>query len=357
MRWSPRRCLRAAAVAAAVSVTVAVSAGWVLSRATASSSRRPAVERWYSIASPPRNEPDPDVVKVGATYVMYFSQTGLLAPEIGVTTSTSLYKWPHPVRPALLHTPAWAIDGFTWAPDVQHLAGRWVMYFDALARPSLYFDRRADNFYGRHAQCIGLATADGPLGPFLSESRPLVCQFADHGSIDPRVFKDADGQLWLDWKSDDNAPAPAASHTTSLWAERLSPNGLSLVGPVHRLIAADEPWESGLIEAPDMVLAAGHYWLFYSGNWYDTSHYDLGLAACKGAGGPCSPVGSAPWSFAHLLGPQPGEASIFKDASGYWLLYSPWNLKYLPSRSRPVAIAHLAFRPSGPYLLPEASRS
>jgi|SRR5579872_1508940 len=356
MQWTRRRGLRITAVVAAAAAMAGAPVGLALSRATASSGH-PAAQHWYSIASPPKNEPDPDVVKVGTTYVLYFSQTSLSAPAIGVTTSTELFKWPNPVRAAMASTPAWAIEGFTWAPDVHHFDGRWVMYFDALAKPSLYFDRHAHNFYGRHAQCIGLATASSPLGPFVPEAEPLVCQFAHHGSIDPRVFKDADGQLWLDWKSDDNAPAPAASHVTSLWAQQLSADGLKLVGPVHRLLSAGEPWESGLIEAPDMVLAGGHYWLMYSGNWYNTVHYDLGLALCRAADGPCTAVGRSPWSFAHLLGPQPGEASIFQATTGYWLLYSPWNLRYLPSRARPVAIAHLGFGRLGPYLLPAGEPS
>jgi beta-xylosidase len=353
MQWSRGRRLRLTLAGVALA---AAPFGLAVPRAAGSSASGKGAH-WYAIVTPRRNEPDPDLVRVGARYILYYSQTGIYAPPIAVTTSDDLFDWSNPVRAAMPKAPSWAIDGFTWAPDVHHFDGRWVMYFDALARDSLYFDKKADNFWGRHAQCIGIATARAPLGPFVAARKPFLCQFRLHGSIDPRVFRDADGQLFLDWKSDDNAPAPARSHETSLWAERLSADGLALVGPVHSLIAATEPWEDGLIEAPDMVHTAGRYWLFYSGNWYDTVHYDVGLARCRTAVGPCTAVGDGPWAYAHLLGPQPGEGSIYHGAIGYWFLYSPWDLKHLRSRTRPVAVAHFGFGRGGPYVIEVRART
>ena len=42
---------------------------------------------------------------------------------------------------------------------------------------------------------------------------------------------------------------------------------------------------------------------------------------------------------------------MFADAAGAWLLYCPFSSTLpLPGPPRPVAMAHLGFGPSGPYL-------
>ncbi len=349
--FTARTRARAALALAATILTAGSNIALVSAASSASASPRRSVA-WYSIVTPQKNEPDPDVVKVGSTFYLYFSQTGFTTPPISVVTSSNLLSWAGRPSAAMPNAPSWAIDGFTWAPDVHHFGTRWVMYFDALADSSLYFDHKGKGFFGQHAQCLGVATASGPLGPFVPEAKPLVCQFDHHGSIDARLFRDLDGKLWLDWKSDDNAPAPARSHVTSLWAQQLGPDHLSLVGHRYRLMSATEAWQGGLIEAPDMVLAENHYWLFYSGNWFNGSRYAIGLAICKSASGPCAPVGTTPWTFSHLLGPNPGEGSVFQDSAGFFFFYSPWGLRYLPSHARPVAVAHLRFGPFGPYPTP-----
>ena len=65
--------------------------------------------------------------------------------------------------------------GFTWAPDVRYLDGRYVMYYDSIAQPSLYFDAEASGF-SQYAQCIGVATSKAPGGPFVGENAPLIRQ-------------------------------------------------------------------------------------------------------------------------------------------------------------------------------------
>ena len=54
-------------------------------------------------------------------------------------------------------------------------------------------------------QCISVAVADHPAGPFVDAStEPLVCTLDLGGSIDPSTVADDDGSLWLLWKSDGN---------------------------------------------------------------------------------------------------------------------------------------------------------
>ncbi|HKH88436.1 MAG TPA: family 43 glycosylhydrolase, partial [Acidimicrobiales bacterium] len=123
------------------------------------------------VTTPNENLPDPFILKVPGGYELYASQTGLYGPTIPTAFSTTIYHWPA-VHAAMPEVPSWATFGFTWAPDVRRLDGRYVMYFDSLVQPSIYFDRAGSGF-SQYAQCIGVATSSAPEGPFVGQSHPL----------------------------------------------------------------------------------------------------------------------------------------------------------------------------------------
>lgn len=305
------------------------------------------------IVTPGRDLPDPFVLPVPGGYVLYASQDGFFTPPVQLATSSDLTSW-GPAQPAMTTEPPWATFGFTWSPDVRKVAGRYVLYYDALASPALY-QAPGQTGLAAVAQCIGTATATSPFGPFEPQAHPLVCQFDHHGAIDPRTFRAPGGALWLDWKSDDNAGQGADPEAvTHLFAQRLSPDGLQLVGAPSQLMAADAPWQDGgrLVEAPDMVYAEGVYWLFYSGGWYNEPGYGMGVARCAGPAGPCTDLSvGGPWLGSNAQGQGPGEGSLFEDTAGRtWLVYSPWYAGEPGESVRPVAMARVAFGPLGPYL-------
>jgi len=295
-----------------------------------------------------RNLPDPAVVELQGRYYLYSSQTGFATPPVSLTTSdgATLFHW-NRTGTALATVPSWAETGFTWAPDVRLIDGRYVMYFDAWAEESMYFQADETGFAQR-AQCVGVATAKEPAGPFTPVAGPpLVCQFNHHGAIDPRTFVAPNGQLYLDWKSDDNASP--GSPPTHLWSQELSRNGEQLIGARHLLMSGSRHiWNGGLIEAPDMVYAERTYWLFYSGSWFNGPGYSIGVATCAGPAGPCKATSARPWLSANSQGSEPGEESLFRDAQGWWIVYSPWSL--YGHDYRPVELAKVYFAPSGPYL-------
>ena len=154
--------------------------------------------------------------------------------------------------------------GFTWSPDVQKVVGGWALYFSAqLAGVS------------PETHCIGSAFARSPAGPFVATAHPFICQLAHRGSIDARVFVEANGQLVMLWKSEDNAnpnvPGPDQGGDTGIYAQALSANGRVLLGAPVKILSPSEPWESTIVEAPDMIEAQGTYWLFFSGNWFNST--------------------------------------------------------------------------------------
>ncbi len=184
---------------------------------------------------------------------------------------------------------------------------------------------------------------------YLDATAPLVCQLAHLGSIDPRTFVDPAGRLWLLWKSDDNANTAGTTHST-IWVQQLTPDGLQLLGQPTALLTANQPWEGRIVESPDMVFVAGHYWLFFSGNWFNSPAYSIGVSECASPTGPCS-TSSGPWMSSNAEGAGPGEESLFYDGKRWWMLYAPFAANLASTNPRPAAIARLLFGADGPVVV------
>jgi hypothetical protein len=295
------------------------------------------------IAIPGSNLPDPFVLTVHGTYYLYASQASLYyfgthtaTPNLPVLWGPSLTDLGS-VHDAMPVMPAWAETGWDWAPDVRRLGPHdYVMWFSALIK----------NHSPLLQKCIGAATSTSPKGPFYGQPKPLVCQLSQDGSIDPRSYLTKSGQLWLVWKSDNNADVNGTSHTF-IYVQQLASNGLSFIGPRYRILTANQPWEGRIVEAPQMVHTDGAYWLFYSGNWFNQSDYAIGVAECLALTGPCFKPFDRPLVKSGPLGPGPGEESLFYANGSWWMVYGPWDVNY--RRRRPVAILQVHFGPWGPY--------
>lgn len=292
------------------------------------------------IVTPGLDVPNPFVMYEDGRYLMYSSQIGFFDPSVALRVSEFATSWPETATEVLPVLPAWADIGHTWAPDVRRLGDRWVLYMTARLKDTEDAPR----------QCIGVAVANRPEGPFDPAPEPIVCQLDRLGSIDPRTFLDVDGRLWLHWKSDDNADINGTT-TTSIYAQPLSADGVSLVGEPLRILEVDQQWEGRIVEAPDMVLVDGDYWLFYSANWFNQPAYGIGVARCEGPAGPCEKPFDSPLIATNAQGAGPGEGSLFVDAAGaLWIAYSPLAIRFETYTPRPVALARIGFDDTGPYL-------
>ncbi|MFL5358222.1 glycoside hydrolase family 43 protein [Archangium sp.] len=281
-----------------------------------------------SVAYPPvlrADFPDPFILEHEGQYLAYATNTG--GANVQMASSTDLSSWrllwderePGRLRDALPVLPSWAKTGFTWAPEVLRTPGGFVLYFTA-----------------RHAasglQCVGAATSEDPHGPFTSQaSEPLVCQYELGGTIDASPFRAPDGQLYLYFKNDGNNPA--FNKPTELFAQRLSPDGLGLVGDPVSLIRNDKPWEGRVVEAPAMVERGGAYVLFFSANdyaWQDAqrvSNYGSGYATCEGPLGPCTDAPGNPLlaSTAQPCLSGPGHQAVFQSGGRDFLAFHSWS--------------------------------
>lgn len=243
---------------------------------------------------------DPFVLHVSGAYYAYATNAG--GGTVQAIASEDLREWWW-LGDALPELPAWASPNATWAPSVLVRGDRVVAYYTV---------RNAATGH----QCVSVAVADHPAGPFVDASdEPFVCQADRRGSIDASPFLDADGRPWLLWKSE----SPAA-----VWSQRLSDDGLSLTGEPAELVAADQPWEGSVVEGPSMVEVDGAYHLFYSGNDWNSAAYAVGWAACETPGGPCRKGGGPVLaSGGGLAGP--GGQELFRDDDGRLrMAYHAW---------------------------------
>jgi beta-xylosidase len=173
-------------------------------------------------------------------------------------------------------------------------------------------------------QGISLATSASPQGPYVDHSDgPLVLQLDHGGSIDPCPFVDADGTLYLLWKSDDNA----INRPAAIWAQHLDATGRALVGTATRLLTYDRRWEDPLIEAPALVMIDGKYFLFYSANWWESDRYGIGYATGPAPLGPFSKITTTgPWKGSSQGEAGPGGQDFCPHpAGGYWMVYHAWQ--------------------------------
>ena len=227
------------------------------------------------------NFPDPTFLTINSSY--YAFSTASSGHNIPLATSPDFTTWtayPHDTLPTL---PPWS-SGATWAPSVFELSPQeFIMYFTATytQNPSTH--------------CLGYATASTPTGPYNSTSpQPLICPVDQGGAIDPSIFKDADGTLYLVYKIDGNSlpnggggPCGNAAgvHPTPIMLQKLGPDGVTLVGAPMQLLDRG-PADGPLIEAPDLILADGTYYLFFSSNCYNGPDYDTSYATAGSVAGP-----------------------------------------------------------------------
>ena len=281
--------------------------------------------------------PDPFVLVAGDRYFVYGTQTGEF--NVQVMESPDLVKWEHRGE-ALPELPAWASRGNTWSPAVLRRGDTYVLYY-------------AVRYEASGLQCISVATASDPAGPFVDRSAgPFIFQDDHAGSIDPSPFVDDDGSAYLLWKGDDNA----VDEITSLWGAPLQPDGLALAGAPVELLRCDAAWEEPLVEAPCLArVADGSYVLFYSGGWWEGDGYAIGYASGPAPLGPFrKETETEPWLASEPGMAGPGGAEVFMGVDGEWRMafhaWTPPHVGYENGGVRSLWVERLAFSEGRPVL-------
>ena len=301
---------------------------------------------------------DPTICGGAATcYYAYATESGFLGLlNVPVARSTDLTTWNwagpdltggpggtpdgNPDRDAMPDLAPWVAFGKNWAPSVLARPDnpdgqQYVMYYTAQSK--------ANSVYGGR-QCVGIATAASPDGPFVDTSTaPVICRTTAGGTIDASPFVASDGTVYLTYSDD-----------VGIRAQRLTSNGLSLFGGEQLLMRFDTglPFEFPRIEGPTMFTASGAgIVLLYSAGNFDNSKYSVGAARCDTPLGPCRNIYSTPVLASRgssMLGP--GGQTPFQLPDGSWrIAFHAWNgVVGYPNGSRTLRILPLTFPGGNP---------
>jgi beta-xylosidase len=184
-------------------------------------------------------------------------------------SSPDLIHWtkhPHVLDVSSVPWAAYAV----WAPSVIEAGGRYYMFFGAN-------DIQSDQEHGG----IGVAVSDKPGGPFKDAlGKPLVDAFHNGAQpIDPFVFRDTDGQVYLyygGWR-----------HCNVV---RLSKD-MRRVLPYPDGSTWKEITPPGYVEGSFVIKRRGVYYLMWSEGEWTGSDYRVAYATGPSAIGPFKPRG------------------------------------------------------------------
>jgi beta-xylosidase len=252
---------------------------------------------------------DPFILKVGKTYYGYATQPPSAVVDINTATSKDLVHW-KPGKDAMPLPPPWAIAGNYWAPSVfRRPDGKYDLWFAA-----------ADQNAG--VQCVGYAVSAYPAGPFTAKARkPSICQAKLGGSIDPFVFRDNNGKVYVLWKND----GESVGARDWLWSQRANSDATALIGKPVKLDYNRRGWEGSTVENPALWRQGHAYFLFFSGGDWSSYGYSVAYAQCKGPLGPCSDRAAHPILTSRCSAAGPGGETIIRDAKGQdWIAYHAW---------------------------------
>jgi hypothetical protein len=242
----------------------------------------------------PLSCPDPTVVRARRPRFDYFlfCTTDTAANAIAIYASRDLVQW-YPLGSVFPrgHQPAWALPtgvprsrGHFWAPSINFVDGRWVLYFSAAYNPASHAIPSPGP--GAGTMVLGVATSRALGGPWhaqllhypgqLNPQNPRGEQEHGGGDIDPAAVRDPlTGQRLLTW----------TEQRDEVWIAGLSANGLA-IGPTQQLaFAQSEPWECDpanrvcTVEGPQPLFHDGRLFVLYSGASTWDASYAVGAAS------------------------------------------------------------------------------
>ena len=198
---------------------------------------------------------DPAVIRYSGKYYLYPT---LDTRGYHVFVSDDLVHWEQKPR---CYTDA---RGGAWAPDVFHneKGDGWFYLYYTVDDP-------------RGGKLIGVAVADGPLGPFIDKGTLVT------GAIDAHLFQDDDRSMYLYYSE--------AAHDHSRIAVQPMADPLTKRGKPTVLIRPTDAWErhrGAIAEGPWMLKRKGVYYLMYSGSGADGPDYAIGYATAMSPTGP-----------------------------------------------------------------------
>ncbi|WP_183558624.1 glycoside hydrolase family 43 protein [Mucilaginibacter sp. SP1R1] len=203
---------------------------------------------------------DPTIFYEDHTYYLY----GTGNPEgFEVYTSHDMKHWKRHEQLALSKGNSYGSKGF-WAPQVFRYRQKYYMAYTA-------------------DEHIAIALSNSPLGPFTQRLQQPVSEQGKQ--IDPFVFKDTDGKLYLYHVRLDRG--------NRIYVARLKDDLSDIDGQMPtECIHAEPGWENTagsdwpVSEGPTVTKMGNLYYLFYSANDFRNINYAVGYATSTSPFGP-----------------------------------------------------------------------
>ncbi len=132
--------------------------------------------------------PDPTIIRADDGYFYLYGTEDI--PNLPIFKSENLIRWTYVGTAFTDKTrPAFEPNGGLWAPDINYINGKYVMYYSM-------------SVWGGGWTCgIGVATADSPQGPFTDRGKLFISsEIGVRNSIDPNYVED-NGKKYLFWGS------------------------------------------------------------------------------------------------------------------------------------------------------------
>lgn len=280
-----------------------------------------------------RSAPDPTVIRADdGTYYLYATEN---VRNLPIFKSDDLVDWKF-VGTAFTDDsrPQMVPDGNIWAPDIQHIDGKYVLYY-------------SKSRWGGEWECgIGVAVADAPDGPFVDQGKMFLSnEIGVQNSIDPFYIEDG-GRKYLFWGS-----------FRGIFGVELSADGLSVAPDAEKFQIAGT-----LTEGTNIFRHDGYYYLIGSAGSCcegERSTYRVVMARSRNLTGPyVDRKGNAAMdnNFTQMLtrsdnviGPGHNANFVMDDAGQYWMLYHGFDAT-APEEGRKVYLDQIFWDEDGwPY--------
>lgn len=153
--------------------------------------------------------------------------------------SDNMVTW-HDSYGKMASMPTWNGYEGLWAPDVTRVGNKYVMYYAHSEWMGDLWDHCG----------VGVAVADKIEGPYTDHGKLFTSrEVGVYNSIDPHLFVEDDGRLFLSW----------GSYGGGLFAIELSPDGLSIKPGAQKVQLTSPDFEGCMIHKHN-----GYYYLFAS---------------------------------------------------------------------------------------------
>ena len=277
---------------------------------------------------------DPSVIRGNNGIFYLYSTESENFPNIPIYKSIDLVNWYFAGTAFNDSTRPTSFDGNLWAPDVNYIDGKYVLYY-SMSR------------WGGEWECgIGVAVADHPWGPYedfmkLFDSRQIGVQ----NSIDPFYIEDQ-GEKYLFW----------GSHH-GIYGIQLADNGLSIKKGAEKFQIAGAGGEGTYIHMHD-----GQYFLFQSvGSCCNglSSTYNIRVGRADHLRGPYydrlnKPMMESSGTLlmqgnAFVVGPGHNSEIITDDEGVDWMLFHGYQRSY-PDMGRVVFLNRISWDSGWPFI-------